>query len=142
MLQTANQRCQQGHMPVPDASARRQSKMPEPDARARRQSQVPKQDARTRCLRTAASSMPSAPKHRKIEARMRGIIILISNPNHTLRRDSYTDATIDLAHDSRSIYHQPWPCQTYKALDTLDSNKPSREEEERDRYAMNYLRLT
>ena len=60
-------------------------------------------------------------------------------PNRTLWRDSYADATIDLAHDSRSILPSTLTLSNFRSPHTLDSNEPSREEEERDRHAMNYL---
>ena len=65
-----------------------------------------------------------------------------SIPNHTLRRDSYANATVDLAHDSRSSLPSALTLLNFRSPHTLDSNEPLREEEERDRHAMNYLRLT
>jgi hypothetical protein len=60
-------------------------------------------------------------------------------PNHTLRRDSYADATVDLAHDSRSIIPSALTLLNFRSPHTLDSNEPSTEEEERDRHATNSL---
>ena len=65
--------------------------------------------------------MPSAPKHRHFK------------PNRTLRRDLYADATIDLAHDSRSIILLTLTLSNFQSPHTLDLYEPLREEEERDR---------
>jgi hypothetical protein len=71
-------------MPVPDASARCQCQMPVPDASAR----CPSKNAGARCLRNSGFEYAVSTETSKNPS-----------PNHTLRRDSYADATVDLAYD-------------------------------------------
>jgi hypothetical protein len=83
--------------------------MPEPDARAR----CPSKSAEAKCLRTAASSMPSALKHRKIQVR-----ITLYDAIHT----PMPRLIWHTIHDQ--FYHRP--CRTSKALDTLYSKQTLR----------------